>query len=221
MTFRMPDDRADLALIRRYVVGAADRASVRSRIRRYVRAADPTTPGARYLRLLHANFLQEQDPGHNTFTSALAEDAHQISDTDLGTLLEFEWRARLTAAWLIGLDQRTQFRQTLGNLLLESELVYAGQGYCFALSRFAQPEDADILIAYLDRYLPRTDCYYNQDDAMGALLHLDQKLGTDHAQRFIVPEGLWHQSAFAHRDPVDCQRTTEQLCAFADHLMDS
>jgi hypothetical protein len=221
MTFRMPDDPAGLALIRRYVVWAADRTSVHSRIRRYVRAAGPTAYGARYLGLLHANFLQVQDPGHNTFATALAEDARQISDTDLGTLLEFEWRARLTAAWLIGLDQRTQFRQTVGDLLLESELVYAGEGYCFALSRFAQPEDADILIAYLDRYLPRADCHYNQDAAIGALLHLDQKLGTDHAQRFIVPEGLWYQSAFAHRDPLDCQSTTEQLCTFADHLMNN
>jgi hypothetical protein len=154
MTFRVPDDPAGLALIRRYVVWAADSTSVRSRIRRSVRVADPATDGARYLRLLHANFLQEHDPSRDTFASALAEDARQISDADLGTLLEFEWRARLTAAWLIGLDQRTQFRQTLGDLLLESELVYAGQGYCFAFSRFAQPEDADLLTAYLDRYLP-------------------------------------------------------------------
>ena len=222
MTFRMPDDRASLTLIRRYV-RASDGTAVRSGIRRYLRASAQPAHRARYLSLLHANFLQEQEqnPGHNAFSSALAEDARQISDHDLSTLLEFEWRARLTAAWLIALDQRTQFRQTLADLLLESELVYAGQGYCLALSRFAQPEDADILIAYLDRYLPRIDCRYNQDAAMGALLHLDQKLGSDHAQRFIVPEGLWYQSAFADRDPLDCQRTTEQLCAFADHLMNS
>jgi hypothetical protein len=204
MTFRMPDDPAGLApLIRRYVVWVAEPPERR-----------------RYLQLLGLNPQQEY-PARNTFTSALAEDARQISDAELGTLLEFEWRARLTAAWLIGLDQRTQFRQTLGDLLLESELVYAGAGYCFALSRFAQPEDADILTAYLDRYLPRADCYYNQNSAIGALLHLDQKLGTDHAQRFIVPEGLWHQSAFADRDPVDYQRATEQLCAFADQLMNN
>lgn len=63
--------------------------------------------------------------------------------------------------------------------------------------------------------------HYNQNSAIGALLHLDQKLGTDHAQRFIVPEGLWHQSTFADQDPLDCQRETEQLCRFADHLMNN
>jgi hypothetical protein len=100
-------------------------------------------------------------------------------------------------------------------------LVSAGEGYCFALSRFAEPDDADILAAYLDRYLPRTDCHYNQDWAIGALLHLDQTLDTDHAQRFLVPEGLWRQSAFAGQSPHACEHTIEQLCAFADQLMDN
>jgi hypothetical protein len=35
-----------------------------------------------------------------------------------------------------------------------SELTYAGQGYCFALARFGQPEDVTILTAYLNQYLP-------------------------------------------------------------------
>ncbi|MGH3393005.1 MAG: DUF6000 family protein [Actinomadura sp.] len=138
----------------------------------------------------------------------------------LRTLLdEFGRRSRLTAAWLIGVDRRTKFRQALADLLLESALVYAGEGYCFALARFGQPEDADILAAYLDRFLPRKDCHYNQDWAIGALLHLDQKLGTTHAQRFIAPEGTWHQSAFAARDPLSSQRRAEEFCAFADQLM--
>jgi hypothetical protein len=48
---------------------------------------------------------------------------------------------------------------------------------------------------------------------MGALLHLDQKHRTAHAQRFLVPEGLWHLSAFAERDPLACQLATERLMA--------
>jgi len=203
MAFRMPDDPEGLALIRRYVIWSLD----------------PPPRGRRYMRLLGTNALRSDDLGPGAFTTVLADDARRIDDAELGTLLEFEWRARLTAAWLIGLDRRTQFRETLRDLLLDSELTYAGQGYCFALTRFAQPDDADILTTYLDRYLPRTDCHYDQDWAIGALLHLDQKLGTDHAQRFLTPEGLWSQSAFAERDPLACQRTTEQLCAFADRLM--
>lgn len=104
-------------------------------------------------------------------------------------------------------------------MLLDSELVYAGQGYCFALARFGEPEDAEILAAYLDRYLPRKDCVYNQDRAIGALLHLDAKLGTAHAQRFLGSEGLWRRSAFAYMDPLAAQRVTEQLCLFAERVM--
>jgi hypothetical protein len=187
-------------------------------VRRYVVWSE-RSGGQRYMDLMGTNPLREDEPEHDAFTAALAEDARQISDADLSSLLEFEWRSRLTAAWLIGLDQRTQFRQALGDLLLTSELVYSGQGYCFALARFGQPDDAGILAAYLDRYLPRTDRHYDQDWAMGALLHLDQKHGTAHAQRFLVPEGLWHRSAFAERDPLVCQLTTERLCLFAERLM--
>ncbi|MFD1939613.1 DUF6000 family protein, partial [Nonomuraea mangrovi] len=76
---------------------------------------------------------------------------------------------------MIGLDRRTRFRERLGTLLLESEMVYAGGAYCFALARFAEEQDAALLTAYLDRYLPQLDCRYDQNDAMGALLHLDER----------------------------------------------
>jgi hypothetical protein len=203
MSFRLPHDPESRALFDRYVVWTTDR------------------PGdQRYLRLMGINALRGDEPDHDVFMSALAEDARQISDADLAVLLELEWRARITAAWLIGLDRRDRFRQALGELLLVSELVYAGQGYCFALARFGQRDDAGILVAYLDRYLSRKDCEYDQDWAIGALLHLDHKLGTDHAQRFLVPDGAWHQSAFADKDPLSYQRTTDEVCAIVDRLMD-
>ncbi|WP_396781510.1 DUF6000 family protein [Microbispora sp. H10830] len=61
-----------------------------------------------------------------------------MSDEDLCELLRRDWRPRLTAAWLIGLDRRVRFRQAIGELLLSSEVCYAGQGYCFALANFGQ-----------------------------------------------------------------------------------
>lgn len=60
------------------------------------------------------------------------------------------------------MDRRTQSREQLGELLVHSELVYAGQGYCFALARFGEERDAEILTAYLDRWLRETSCRYNQ-----------------------------------------------------------
>ncbi|MGI8330399.1 DUF6000 family protein [Actinomadura scrupuli] len=202
MDIRLPNDPEIVDTIGRYVIWAVD---------------DPIR--ARYTSLLNANLLCDYGSEQAGFETALAEDAREISDTDLAKLLSTEWRSRLTAAWLIGLDQRTQYRQTLGELLLASNLIYAGQGYCFALARFGQPEDAEILVAYLDRHLPRADCHYDQDWAIGALLYLDDKLGTDHAERFLAPGGSWHQSAFADRDPTGCQLRTAELCNFADRLV--
>ncbi|MCO5968904.1 DUF6000 family protein [Actinoallomurus soli] len=202
MSFRMPQTPEELALVRRYVIWSE------------------RPGGSRYLNLLHTNALREDEPDRDAFIAALAEDAQDISDAELAELLGFEWRARLTAAWLIGLGRRTGFRRTLGDLLLAGELVYAGQGYCFALARFGAPEDAEILTAYLDRYLPRGDCHYNQDSAIGALLHLDARLGTTHAQRFLCADGLWHRSSFAAHDPFDAQRDIERLCRFAERVTD-
>lgn len=173
----------------------------------------------RYLKLLHGNFLTLSAPAFLWFARSLAKDARNITDDDLRVLLDSEWRARLTAAWLIGMDRRTQFREQLGELLLGSELVYAGQGYCFALARFGEERDAEMLAAYLDRWLPETSCRYNQDDAMGALLHLDEAHSAERAARFLVPGGLWEGSAVADVDPASQKDYMGLICDFAETCM--
>jgi hypothetical protein len=134
-------------------------------------------------------------------------------------LLDSECRSRLTAAWLIGLDRRTQFPDRLEKMLLDSEVVYAGQGYCLALARFETSADAGILCAYLDKYLPQLDCYCDQHWAIGALLHLDERLGSKHADRFLAPGGLWGKSATSQDDLAEQHRRLARLCAFADDCM--
>ncbi|GGO82298.1 DUF6000 family protein [Nonomuraea cavernae] len=200
MRFPIPPDFELIAVVRRYV--SSGRGEVR-----------------RYLKLLGGGFMMLPDRDLARFARSLAKDARRITDSDLEMLLDSEWRARLTAAWLIGLDRRTHFRERLGAMLLESELVYSGEGYCFALARFAEDSDAEILTAYLDHYLPRLDCHYDQDDAMGALLHLDERLGTDHAARFLVPGGLWERSTMRKVSPAEKKQVTDELCAFADSCM--
>ncbi|MBE1492741.1 DUF6000 family protein [Plantactinospora soyae] len=192
--------------------------------RRYVTGrAEPADGYGRYLELLHGNFTALPDERRGPFLRSMRDDARQVSDAELEFMLQpgrmVDWRTRLTAAWLIGFDRRTRFRAMLGGLLLASELVYAGQGYCFALSRFGQPEDATILAAYLDRYLPQTDRHYNQPDAMGGLLHLDYQLGTTEAARFLGPDGLWSRSAFARQDPVSRADRMALLCDIAEWIM--
>ncbi|MFE6973458.1 DUF6000 family protein [Streptomyces sp. NPDC057682] len=153
------------------------------------------------------------------FTRHLIDDATTITDAELDALLAFEWRSRLTAAWLIGVDRRERFRARLGDLLLASEVSYSGGAYCFALARFGTHTDAEILTAYL----PRTDPHYDQPAALGALLHLDAHLGTHHAARFTEPDGLWAAWAegvghLGHPSdsPAELRRWTDRQCEFAN-----
>ncbi|MFF2008317.1 DUF6000 family protein [Streptomyces sp. NPDC058195] len=198
---------------------------------RFPSASDPgllnvidryVTPAAqgvgRYLHLLHGNFARDDESERTPFLQALSTAAREITDDELEILLESEWRSRLTAAWLIGFDLREHFRDVLGDLLLASQLCFAGQGYCFALARFGTDEDAQHLAVYLDRYLRRPDCPYDQRWAISALLRIDSRTGSEHAARFLHPGGLWDQwnEAQGRRRPSPPSRFIDELCAHAD-----
>ncbi|MFE9928899.1 DUF6000 family protein [Streptomyces sp. NPDC005533] len=178
----------------------------------------------RYLVLNGGRFLSPRRRHTTRFTRHLIDDAAAITDEELEALLGYEWRSRLTAAWLIGVDRRERFRARIGDLLLASEVCYSGGAYCFALARFGTHADAEILAAYLDRYLPRTDLRYDQPAALGALLHLDARLGTHHADRFTEPDGRWDRwvQALAHLQdspsftPADQRRLTDLQCTYAN-----
>ncbi|MFB7030367.1 MULTISPECIES: DUF6000 family protein [unclassified Streptomyces] len=178
----------------------------------------------RYLVLGGGRFLSPRWWHTTRFTRHLLNDAAAITDEELEALLGYEWRSRLTAAWLIGIDRRERFRERIGDLLLASEVCYSGGAYCFALARFGTHTDAEILTAYLDHYLPRTDLRYDQTAALGALLRLDAHLGTRHADRFIRPGGLWDRwvDALPHLHdrpsytPAEQHRWTDLRCDFAN-----
>ena len=191
-------------------------------IERY--AARNDSGRARYLVLKSGRFLRPEWPHGESFAHHLIDDAATITDAELEALLGYEWRSRLTAAWLIGVDRRDRFRERIGDLLLTSEVCFSGSAYCFALARFGTHADAEILTAYLDHYLPRTDLRYDQHAALGALLRLDARLGTHHADRFTRPDGLWDQwvDALPHLrghpayTPVERRRATDLQCDFAN-----
>ncbi|MEU4980558.1 DUF6000 family protein [Streptomyces sp. NPDC021969] len=183
-------------------------------IERYVTRKDSDHP--RYLELGSRRVLRPGWPHAERFTRHLIDDAAAIT-------LAYEWRSRLTAAWLIGVDRRASFRERIGELLLASEVCYSGGAYCFALAPFGTHADAEVLTTYLDRYLPRTDLHYDQPDALGALLHLDARLGTHHADRFTQPAGLWDQwgegvrrLGYPSHTPAELRRWTDLHCDFAN-----
>ncbi|MFJ9819559.1 DUF6000 family protein [Streptomyces sp. NPDC101151] len=191
-------------------------------IERYVTRKDSDHP--RYLELNGSRVLRPGWPHAERFARHLIDDAATVTDAELEALLAYEWRSRLTAAWLIGVDRREAFREHLGDLLLAGEVCYSGGAYRFALARFGTHADAEILTACLHRYLPRTDLRYDQPAALGALLRLDARLGTDHATRFTRPDGHWDQwvSALVHlRDhpaftPAEQHRWTDLHRDFAN-----
>ncbi|WP_129839895.1 DUF6000 family protein [Streptomyces sp. RFCAC02] len=184
-------------------------------VRRFV------TPDRRYLKL-GGGLLGMAEDRRVEFLRRVGEAAGGITARELTVLFEGGWRERRTAAWLVAVSGRTEFRERLGELLLASGGPYAGQAYCVALAAFGTPADADLLAAYLDHYLRRPDLFYDQTAAIGALLHLDAKLGTDRAAPFVSPGGLWDQwidgpPRKTHHDAPDTYREfMSRLCACAD-----
>lgn len=162
----------------------------------------PDRGGRRYLKLLGGGaFADLPEAQRAAFVSALCRDAATISDAELAAMLrQRDWRPRLVAAWFIGIGRRVRFRAELGELLLASEVAYAGKGYAFALARFGETADAELLTRYLDHYLPLLDCPYDQPYVMSALLHVDDSLGTPFAERFVARGGMW-QARYADVDP--------------------
>ena len=125
-----------------------------------------------YLKL-GGNFISSLG-GDDELRRRLVEAARTISDQDLARLLKMrEWRGRLMAAWFVGLSRRDSFVEQIAELLLSSDMVYAGQGYCFALGIIGGHSCKLHLRAYLEKYLPFEGRFYDQSWAIGALTYLE------------------------------------------------
>ncbi|CCA60365.1 MULTISPECIES: DUF6000 family protein [Streptomyces] len=190
-------------------------------VRRYVQATYWGRP--RYLEIDSALYARPEGPGRRRFVRRVLRDAAAVTDAELDALLNYEWRSRLTAAWLIGVDRRASYRERIGTLLLDSEVCFAGVGYCFALARLGTRADAELLVAYLDRYLARPELDYDQAAALGALLRLDAELGTAYADRIDAPDGPWDTwvgeqagSDASSLAPERLRAWTDLRCDFAD-----
>lgn len=170
-------------------------------------------PDRRYLELLHGNYLRKPAEVRSRFVGALLHDAREIADEAVGVLLTSEWRSRLTAAYLVAASRREQFVPLLGDLLLESQLVYSGQGYCIALASIGTAPAAARLAAYLHRWLPDMEARYDQLWAMAALVSLDRRSGSRYSDRFLAPDGLWETWCQARLNLDDQVHRTDTLLA--------
>jgi hypothetical protein len=126
-----------------------------------------------------------------TVERVLLSQAREISPELIAALLaQVNWRPRLVGAFLVALEQRADFEEIVGRLLLRSDVCYAGRGYCLALARLNTLGALRFLQDYLRYYLTRVDLHFDQAVALAAVTHLDRVNDTRHADEF---QPLWDQ----------------------------
>jgi len=118
----------------------------------------------------------------NKLTSVKKEITTDIIEKNLG---DFNWRTRQTGAFFAAITNQTQFIDIIGTHLLKSEVCYAGGVYCKVFASFNLPKCVDYLNLYLDYYLTKPDLWFDQRDAMEAILYLDKINSTNHFDRHI------------------------------------
>ena len=92
---------------------------------------------------------------------------------------DFNWRPRSVGAYFAALGNMSQLEENIGNLLLRSDVCYAGHDYCLALASFSSPEAIHYLNRYLEYYLEQQDLWFDQSSAMAALSFISANSGKD------------------------------------------
>ena len=160
-----------------------------------------------YLSLLHGNFIGGRYGAEHS--RRIADAARTISDEQIGRLLsQREWRGRLVAGWFTGLTKRSHFVRDIVDLLIASEMVYAGEGYCIALALIGDAACAEGLRAYLAKYLPLNGRVYNQDWAIGALTVIG-----GHPPGEFLDAALWTDGSY-HMDSSAGIRDVAEIVAY-------
>lgn len=116
----------------------------------------------------------------NKLTSVKKEITSDIIQKNLG---DFNWRTRQTGAFFSAITNQTQFIDIIGTHLLKSEVCFAGGIYCQVFASFNLPKCVDFLNLYLDYYLTKPDLWFDQRDAMEAILYLDKLNSTNHFEK--------------------------------------
>jgi hypothetical protein len=129
-----------------------------------------------------------ETPRSEEYRIAFREVRTELTDGVIGKLFgDFNWRSRSVGALFAALRNRSDFVETIGNLMLKSEVCYAGRSYSMALACFGNPLCVDYLERYLTHYLARKDLWFDQADVFSALIFLDRKAGTARHQNFVEP----------------------------------
>ena len=121
-------------------------------------------------------------------------------------LCERNWRPRIVAGYFAAILQLDKHTVDIGNLLLRSDVCFAGGGYALALARINTPLSIEYLTKYLDHYLRRPDLQFDQADVLGALHHCDKLNGTDRTQDYVQ---LWDEYTSGYESPRPIPKAVE------------
>ena len=148
-----------------------------------------------YLEFLHGNFVSSEmhcEETQEQWNERVCVALREITPEIVGDLLsDANWRAKLPGAWFCGLKKLDDFTLDIGRLLIRRQDMISTQGYSFALARLASHASANYLRGQMNRVLKNGLDYDNETNwIIGAMLWIDCKIGTSHADDYI---GLWHQ----------------------------
>jgi hypothetical protein len=147
-----------------------------------------------YLSILHGNCLEFEEPKRAEFLSGFHMAAKRINHENVKRLLHAgEWRSGLVASWYVANRRWKDFVPEMVELLLASNVTFLGQGLAVSLASLATPECADGLEQYLDVWLSRTDCAYDQPWVMASLRECDRRRGEQRAARFEGRDGTYRR----------------------------
>ncbi len=144
--------------------------------------------------------------------------ARRATVADLAELLDYGWRERLVAGWLIACGSRGELRPRIAQDMSDPRPHGYLYPYCVALACLGTERDARILSDYLIMSLASAeeDERHCQPEAMGALLYLDGSLGTHYAEAILVAGGPWVRWPGASSVSLEEQRRdAASLVAFA------
>ncbi|PLY40774.1 hypothetical protein CSZ94_19270 [Janthinobacterium sp. ROICE36] len=195
----MSDDKP-LAALQRHVAGATVR-----HVHPFSRV--PLPPQEALTAALRDDWVRPLYMGlHQPQARQCAQRLALADDAVIARLLgQFDWRSRTAGAYLAALAQRHDFTAALGGLLLASEVCFAGSAYCLALAAFDTPASRDYLHRYLDHYLRQPQLHFDQEQAMAAILYLDNRNGSAEATR--------HAPAWAAFAAVRPGLAQDEVCA--------
>lgn len=114
------------------------------------------------------------------FQKKYLEISDSINVELVSTLLgDFNWRPRSVGAYFAAIGTINELEENIGNLLLRSDVCYAGHDYCIALASFSSPEAINYLNRYLEYYLDQHALWFDQSSAMAALSFIGTNSGKD------------------------------------------